>query len=112
MNIHGTNTRLAQLDADAIVVPLFADDSRRGPIGEFDQATGGLVTRLVERKELMGKKYELVPLLAHSGIKAGQVLVVGLGDASSLDSMTVYRASAAASRHLAGKERKSVALFL
>ncbi len=112
MKIHGTNTRLAQLDADAIVVPLFADDSRRGPIAELDQATGGLVNRLVERKELTGKKYELVPLLAPAGIKAGQVLVVGLGDASSLDAMTIYRASAAASRHLAGKERKGVAFFL
>jgi leucyl aminopeptidase len=111
MNVHTTNTPLAELDADAIVVPLFADKSSFGPIVDVDRVTGGLIMRLLERKELTGKKYELVPLLGLPGIKAGQVLVVGLGERESLDAMTVYRASAAASRHLAGKERGRVAFI-
>jgi leucyl aminopeptidase len=112
MKIHGTNAKLADLDVDAIVIPHFADAPQKGPIAELDRSTGGLVSRLVERKELTGKKYEIVPLLSPPGINSAQVLLVGLGDASSLDSMTIYRASAAASRHLAGKERKTVAFYL
>jgi leucyl aminopeptidase len=40
------------------------------------------------------------------------VLIVGLGEREKLDTMAVYRASAAASRHLAGKERGRVAFYL
>jgi leucyl aminopeptidase len=109
MNVHGTNTPLAELDSDAIVVPLFSNDPNRGPIAAVDRAAGGLVTRLVEAKELTGKKYELVPLFVLPGIKSRQVLVVGLGERDSLDTMTVFRATAAAARHLAGKERGRIA---
>jgi leucyl aminopeptidase len=112
MQIGFSTTPLADFDADAIVVPLFSDSTSLGPIAEVDRATGGLVTRLIEQKELTGKKYELVPLLAPAGIKARQVLIVGLGDGDKLDTMTAYRASAAASRHLAGKERGRVAFYL
>ena len=109
MNAHVTQIPFNDLDVDALVVPLFASDPRLGPIAEVDRATGGLITRLVEAKELTGKKYELVPLFALPGIKSRQVLVVGLGERHSLDAMTVYRATAAAARNLAGKERGRVA---
>jgi leucyl aminopeptidase len=108
MNIHATNTPLAEIDADAIVVPLFSNDPMTGPVADVDRATGGLVTRLVEAKELTGKKYELVPLFAPQGVKSRQMLVVGLGERDSLDAMTVFRATAAAARHLAGKERGKI----
>ena len=112
MIVHATNTPLANLDADAIVVPLFADQPSVGPIADIDRATGGLITRLFERKELTGKKYEIVPLLAPPGIKSGQVVVLGLGERASLDAMAVHRGYAAASRHLARKERAKVAFYL
>jgi len=111
MNISRTTTPLAEIEADAIVVPLFSENSLAGPVSAVDRATDGLITRLVERKELTGKKYELVPLLAPHGIKAGQVLTVGVGPREQLDTMSVHRAAAAAARHLAGKERARVAFF-
>jgi leucyl aminopeptidase len=111
MNIDATNSPLAELEADAIVVPLAANDLTLGPITDVDRATGGLITRLVERKELAGKRYELVPLFSPPGIQAGQVLIVGLGEHKSLDTMTVYRASAAATRHLACQRRGRVAFY-
>jgi leucyl aminopeptidase len=111
MNISRTTTPLAELDADAIVVPFVSDSITDGPMSAVDRATGGLIVRLVEQKELTGKKYELVPLFAPPGIKARQILALGLGDRSTLDTMTVHRAAAAAARHLAGKERARVAFF-
>jgi leucyl aminopeptidase len=112
MDIHLTNVNLPDFDADAIIVPLFSDHTTAGPIAEVDRATAGLVSRLVERKEITGKKYELIPLLAPPGLKAGQVLVVGFGERVMFDAMTAYRACAAATRHLAGKERRRVAMYL
>ncbi len=111
MDVQTTTAALATLDADAIVVPLFADKTSLGPIADVDHASAGLITRLLERKELTGKKYELVPLFSPPGLKAGQVLIVGLGEREKIDAMTIYRASAAASRHLAGKERGRVVFY-
>ena len=50
------------------------------PPNDADRATDGLLSKLIERQEITGKKYELVSLLAPSGIAAGQLLVVGLGE--------------------------------
>lgn len=111
MNIERTDAKVVEVEADAVVVPLFADQPAAGAAAELDQASGGVIRRLVEGKELTGKKYETVPLLAPVGIKAGQALVVGLGDRGALDSGTVYRAAAAAARHLAGKERRRVVFY-
>ncbi|MEX2140249.1 MAG: leucyl aminopeptidase [Pirellulales bacterium] len=112
MNVHTTNTPLTELDADAIVVPLFADNPSIGPIADLDRAAGGLITRLLELKELTGKKYELVPLLGLPGVRVGHVLILGLGERESLNAMTLHRACAAASRQLAGKERANAAFYL
>ena len=40
------------------------------------------------------------------------MLVVGMGERDSLDAMTVFRATAAAARHLAGKERCSIVFYI
>jgi leucyl aminopeptidase len=112
MPITITRQPLAQLTADALVIGLFADSPAAGPAAEFDRASGGLVSRLIEAKELSGKKFEVVTLLAPAGIKAGQVVVVGLGPKESFDRGVAFRAAAAAAKTLAGKERKQVALYL
>ncbi len=112
MKVSRIETPLAATAADAVVVGLFADSSPTGPAAEADRATGGLISKLIERKEISGKRYELVPLLAPPGMKADQLLVVGLGDASAYDAGTAHRAAAAASRQLAGKPRKKIAFFL
>ena len=65
---------------------------------EADRATDGLLSKLIERKEITGKKFELVPLLAPPGIAAGQFLVVGLGERNQFDAGTAFRAAAAAAK--------------
>ena len=66
-------------------------------------------TRVVEAKEITGKANEVTPLLAPVGVKAGQVVVVGLGDADEFDVGAAYRAAGSAAKYLAGKERAKVA---
>src|SRR4029077_9750949 len=113
MNIKLCKTSLAKAESDAVVVGLFSDGKPTGrAVEEADRATDGLLSKLVERKEITGKKFELVPLLAPPGIAAAQLLVVGLGERNKFDAGTAYRAAAAAAKHLAGKPRKTVAYFL
>ncbi len=112
MEIKRIDTPLATVDADALVVGVFSGEALAGAATDADRATGGLLAKLVERKEITGKKYEIVSLLAPSGVAAGQILVVGLGELSGFDAGTAFRAAAAAAKSLASKPRNRVAYYL
>src|SRR5690606_9078333 len=101
MQVAKIETGVAQTSADAVVVGLFSDGTLAGPAAELDKAAGGVITRLIEAKEIAGKAYELTPLLGITGIAATQALVVGLGDREKFDAGTAFRCTAAAARHLA-----------
>ncbi len=117
MNVSQIKTPLAQTSADAVVVGLFAGEKNVKPVltglaADADRATDGLLSKLIERQEIAGKKYELTSLLAPPGIAAGQLLVVGLGERGKFDAGITFRAAAAAAKQLAGKKRSKVAYFL
>src|SRR6476660_2374273 len=97
MKITLCKTPLAQTAADAVVVGIFSDGKPTGRAAEeADRATDGLLSKLAERKEITGKKFELLPLFAPSGIAAGQLVIVGLGERNQFDAGTAYRAAATA----------------
>jgi leucyl aminopeptidase len=99
---------LATVAADAVVVFLTEGGVGDGAAAAVDAATGGLLARLAAAGELVGRRYECVPVLAPAGLAAGQVLVVGLGRREEVDTGVVYRAAATAARHLAGRPRSRV----
>lgn len=102
-------TRPESIEADALVMFLTEGGLGSGVLAEIDRATGGLLARLAAAGEISGRRYECVPILAAPGLRAGQLLVVGLGKREELDAGVLYRAAAAASRHLAGRPRAKVA---
>ncbi len=112
MEIKRIDTPLSTVDADALVVGVFAGDALAGAAADADRAIGGLLAKLIERKEITGKKYETVSLLAPAGVTAGQILFVGLGERSAYDPGTAFRAASAAARSLAAKPRNRIAYFL
>src|SRR5436309_3212591 len=112
MAISTTTDKLTDISADAIVIGIHADSAPSGPAEEFNRASGGLLARLVEAKEISGKKLETATLLAPPGIKAKVALVVGLGPRENFDRGVAFRAASAAAKALAGKERGRVAFFL
>src|SRR5687768_1516736 len=101
MAVSTTSDKLAQIAADALVIGVHAESPPAGPAAEFDRACGGLLSRLIESKEVSGKKGDVATLLAPTGVKAALVVVVGLGAKETLDRGTAFRAAAAAARSLA-----------
>ena len=101
----------ASLEADAVVLFLTEGGVGQGVAATVDAALGGVLGRLANDVELTGRRYECVPLLAAQGLRASQLLVVGLGRAEELDLGVLYRAAATASRHLAGRPRSRVAFL-
>jgi leucyl aminopeptidase len=112
MSVTRIETSLATTAADALVLGLHADAPLTGFAAEADRATGGLLAKLIERKEMTGKRYELDTLLAPPGVAAEVLLVVGLGPVEKFNTATAHRAAAAAARQLAAKPRRKVAFFL
>jgi leucyl aminopeptidase len=112
MAVTTTNEKVSEIDADAIVIGVHAEAPPSGPAEEVNRATGGLLTRLIEAKEITGKKCETVTLLAPPGIKARFALVVGLGTKDAIDRGVAFRVAGAAAKTLAAKERSRVAFFL
>src|SRR5690242_4012311 len=112
MAVTTTTEKITDTIADAIIIGIHADSAPSGPAEEFNRASGGLLGRLIEAKEVSGKKLETATLLAPPGIKARLALVVGLGPKESFDRGMAFRAASAAAKTLAGKERNRVVFFL
>lgn len=110
MIVQPLTTPAAQTACDALVVPVLADRELAGSAAAVNAAAGGVLERLRESKDLTGKACDLVPLWHLPNVAAPLALAVGLGDADKLDAGVVYRAAAAASRHLAGRKRSRVAM--
>ncbi|MFN0021188.1 MAG: leucyl aminopeptidase [Pirellulaceae bacterium] len=110
--VSSTSIPLTILEADAVVVGIYADSSPAGSAAELDKATGGLLSKLIERKEVAGKKNEITTILGPAGIKAHTALIVGLGPKNTFDRGTAFRAAATASKSLAAKERAKVGYYL
>jgi leucyl aminopeptidase len=105
-------TPVISVDADAVVVGLCENESPAGSAAAVDKATGGAITKLIESGEIKAEKLSLATLLAPAGVKALQVVVVGLGKRPELNSETAFRSAAVAAKKLAGKERKKIAYYL
>jgi leucyl aminopeptidase len=103
------STRPQAVEAEALVVFMAEGGVGAGSAAEVDAATGGLLARLAAAGELTGRRYECVPLLAAPGIRAGQLVVVGLGRREDVTAGVLYRAAATAARHLSARPRGRVA---
>ncbi len=112
MKISATDAKVAAIDADAIVVAVDSDGALAKEAREVDQAADGLLTRLLEREEISGKLGDITTLLSPPGVRAGQVVIVGLGAPGEFGCGQAFRAASAAAKKLAGKKRERVAFFL
>lgn len=112
MQISATDKNVLEVEADAAVVGVFAEDGLSDAASQLDRASEGLLSRLFEAKEITGKPYELMTLWNVNGVRAPLVLIAGLGKKEGFDRGMALRTAAAAARQLAAKERGRVAFFL
>jgi len=112
MKISATDAKVSEIDADAIVVGVDSEGALAKEAREVDEATDGLLARLLEREEISGKLGDVTTLLSPPGVRAGQVAVVGLGDPDEFGCGQAFRAASAAAKKLANKKRNRVAFYL
>jgi leucyl aminopeptidase len=97
------------VEADALVTFLTEGGVGSGAVATVDAASDGVIARLASAGEITGKRYECVPILAPPRLRAGQIVVVGLGRREDVDAGVLHRAAATAARQLAGRPRARVA---
>ena len=112
MRLIPAKTNITEIEADALILGLYEGTPLSAHAAVFDQATDGLLSRLIEAQEITRDRYELTSLLAVGGVRAQHVLLVGLGPREGVDQGVAFRAAATAARQLAGKERHRLAVFL
>lgn len=112
MRITTTNQQANELEADAIVVGIYEDQPLSGPAAAVNQATGGLLEKLIDAKEIDSKPMSVTTLLAPTGVKADQVVVVGIGSSTANDTTLPFRTAGTAAKRLADKKRKRVGFYL
>ena len=93
---------------DAIVLAT-PENWRAAPhLTEADQATNGLLSRLLESGEVSTKPWKTTLLQSPAGIATKQLVLVGLGSASDWNPLTAGRAAGAGMKLLASKSREVV----
>ena len=97
--------------ADVLIVPVIADPAFDGPLGELDRRAGGELQTLARFGELTSKRYATT-LSSAGELKAGRILVLSMGDPTTLNREIVVRLAAAAERRLGGRTVKRLAFWL
>lgn len=111
MNVFSTTARSNEATSEVVVVTHYAESSLGEAAGMLDVATGGLLTRLVEAKEITGKRNEVVVSLAPAGIAAKAIAVVGLGKREEIEPGVLSKAFGAAAKAISGKQRGKVTCY-
>jgi len=100
--------------ADVLAVPFVGKPALEGVIGELDKRNGGSLATLAAFGELKSERYGsvLVAAGAADGLRARMVLAVSAGDADSVNRQVVVRLGSAVERRLAGRQVKTLAIWL
>ena len=65
-----------------------------GDTAGYDQAASGALTRAMKASRFKGGALSHLAVAAPSGVEAGQILMVGAGDAKALDDLAIEKAAA------------------
>jgi leucyl aminopeptidase len=94
----------ADIDTDLLAVPLF-DGDEAGDLRALDGATGGVLMRAQESRELQGRLYEILITPVTSGWRAARIAFIGAGKRKEFTIERLRRVAAAAA--LTARQRRA-----
>src|SRR5215510_3462114 len=114
MEVLGSNQSIQDVDAQALAVSVFKDESANdGILKELNDLTGGLIKSVLESGELKGKEGESVflHLVGSNQLKAQRLLLIGVGEKADFTPPKVFQVAGTAARTARAKNLKSIALI-
>jgi leucyl aminopeptidase len=85
-------TPAAELNVDALAVPVATGQRLSGPALDLDRAMSGVLSEMVTNAEFRGRIHEVLPVPGHKGIAPRRVILYGLGAPLDLDGQRVRSA--------------------
>lgn len=113
MKSQANTGKYTETNVEALAVAVFKDEKAgKGFLKELDELTGGNVSSLIKSEEIKGEAGETnCVLISPKGkVKAGRILLVGVGDKSDYKLPNVAMLAGTAARFLSKKNVKSFAL--
>jgi leucyl aminopeptidase len=78
----------------------------------IDKATGGAISRALSTSRFKGGGEEPLSILSPAGLKAGRIVLVGLGKAEKLDASAAQAVGARIASHLAGSGEQEASVMV
>jgi len=110
MNLSFSGTSLD--GTGALALGVFEGRALAGRAGELDRATGGAIRRALDHARFDGKTGQSLTILAPARIKAGRVVLLGLGDPKDFGALAAAKAGGAAVAQLAMSGETAAALVV
>lgn len=102
LQVQGIQGDIARVEADCLVVNLFAGvTAPGGATGAVDQALGGAISQVIAGGDFSGEAGSSMVLYTAGKIPAARVLVMGLGEAEKFDLHGARRAAGEAAQAVA-----------
>jgi len=111
MQVRISTDAARKVEAEALVVPVFADGKLEGAAAEADSATGGALADILASAEISGKPNE-VSLIHAKDQPFHRVLLVGLGDRAKFRPGALAKYAGTAMRYLGKRNLKSMTFAL
>lgn len=108
MRCESFSPELILSDCDCLVVGLDNNWAKSAEIAKLNEATNGLLSRLIETEEISIKPLKVTQIVAPAGLSVKLLLTVGLGSPEDRDPNVYSRAAAAALKVIASKKRAIV----
>ena len=85
MKISLSSAAVAELNVDALAVPVTTGQQLAGAAIELDRAMGGVLSEMVSNAEFRGRIHEVLPVPSQGKITPRRVILYGLGGLHDLD---------------------------
>ena len=112
MRIERAVESVSEIEADVVIVGAGSGTTLTDAADEINAASGGTLARVIASETFSGKVGETLTLYEVPGVKAGVVVVTGLGDIEHAAARAAFRAAGAAMRVVSKKRRGRVVLAL
>ena len=95
----------ADIDTDLLAVPIFECDETAGDLRALDGATGGVLMRALESRELQGRLFDILVTPVTSGWRSARIAFIGAGKRKEFTTERLRRVAAAGA--LAARQRRA-----
>ncbi len=112
MQFIATNQALTELKKDCLVAFVGADGELGAAAQQLDQATNGLISKIIDQGDFTGKQGQTLLLPVVDGLDASRLLLVGAGKADELNDGKFRSLATGLINSIKGGKIESVALNL